>query len=289
MMKNFSDLIRIFLVTLLLTSASLVFAVETIFYPLPESDNDVRFIYPLKVLELALKKSNGNYLLMPSKTVMQQKRALAELETNSPDLQIMWSMTTIEREAKLLPVRIPIDKGLLGWRISLVMKNNADIFRQVKSIADLNPYEAGQEVYWPDYEIFQYNKLKVIGTSYYDSTFKMLANNRFQYFPRSILEISPEVLLHKTEGIVIEKHIAFHYPAASYFFVSKQNKELAENVRIGLERALKDGSFESLFKEYHNIASLNSLLNGRTIIELRNPLLPAETPLARTELWYLPN
>ncbi len=288
-MKNYGQRFRIFVSALLVAGASSVCAAEIVHYPLPESDTDVRFVYPLKLLELVLKKSNGNYLLVPGKTVMQQKRALAELEAESPDLQIMWSMTTIEREAKLLPIRIPIDKGLLGWRISLVMKNNADLFRQVKTIADLDPYEAGQEVYWPDFEIFQYNKLKVVGTSYYDSTFKMLENNRFQYFPRSILEISAEMLLHKSEGVVIEKHIAFHYPAASYFFVNKKNRELAENVRTGLERALKDGSFDSLFKEYHNIASLNSMLSGRTIIELHNPLLPEETPIARKEYWYVPN
>ena len=270
----------------LLSRAFTAFAADTIIYPLPESAADVRYSYPIKLLELAIKKSDKHYDLVPCKVVMQQKRALKEIELNSPDLNIIWSMTSKEREKQLLPIRIPIDKGLLGWRLPLVTRQNADQFKNVKSLQDLTFFEAGQEAYWPDTEILKYNGLKVVEINYYDSTFKMLASNRFHYFPRSVAEIPDEAKLHEPEGIVIDKYIAIHYPAASYFFVNKKNTVMANAIRTGLERAIRDGSFDALFNEYRSPAVLAGLLKGRTVIELKNPLLPDETPLERKELWY---
>ena len=261
-------------------------ATEKVRYPLPESEGDVRYAYPIKLLELAIKKADSNYALEPSRVVMQQKRALREIELNSPDLQIVWSMTSKLREQQLLAIRIPIDKGLLGWRLPLVMRQNVEQFKNVRTVHDLGSFDAGQEAYWPDTDILRFNGLKVVEVSYYESTFKMLANNRFHYFPRSVLEIADEARFHESEGIVIDKYIAIHYPAASYFFVNKKNTALAEAIRVGLEKAIRDGSFDVLFNEYHNFSMLAAQLKGRTVIELQNPLLPDDMPLERKELWY---
>lgn len=274
------------LVAALFSCAIASFAADKIFYPLPESEGDLRYTYPIRLLELVIKKSDRKYELAPSRIVMQQKRALKEIELGSPDLQIIWSMTSKEREKQLLAIRIPIDKGLLGWRLPLVMEQHAEQFRNVKSVQDLANFDAGQEAYWPDTEILRANGLKVVEINYYESTFKMLANDRFHYFPRSILEISNEARIHGPDRIVIDKYIAIHYPAASYFFVNKNNIALAEALRTGLERAIRDGSFDALFNEYHSPSLLAALLRGRTVIELKNPLLPEQTPLDRKELWY---
>ncbi len=38
--------------------------------------------------------------------------------------------------------------------------------------------------------------------------------------------------------LAIDQHVALHYPAAFYFFVSRQRPELAEAIRQGLEKAI---------------------------------------------------
>jgi hypothetical protein len=53
--------------------------------------------------------------------------------------------------------------------------------------------------------------------------------------------------------------------------------------------ALADGSFDLLFQQYFGEIIKRSNLEGRTVLELVNPLLPPETPLQRKALWYRPS
>lgn len=80
-----------------------------------------------------------------------------------------------------------------------------------------------------------------------------------------------------------------HYPTALYFFFSPHNPQLAETVERGLERALADGSFDRLFLQHYGASLRRVDFARRRLIELRNPLLPAATPLRRSELWFHPD
>ena len=269
-------------------TASAAMAAEKIFYPRPESASDPRVEYPLKLLDMALKKSGAQYELLPSQLAMQQGRALQEVEFGSDMVHIVWSMTSKEREQKTLPIRIPIYKGLIGWRLPLVTQNASIQFMGVKEIEDMKPFEAGQGHDWPDTEILRFNGLAVQGSPTYEGLFLMLEANRFHYFPRSVIEIWAEADLHAHNGVVIDSHIALHYPAAFYYFVNKGNTKLAKALTQGLEKSIADGSFDQLFHQYFDPLIKRSDLGNRTVIELKNPLLPALTPLGRKELWFQP-
>jgi hypothetical protein len=71
-----------------------------------------------------------------------------------------------------------------------------------------------------------------------------------------------------------------------YFFFSRKRPELAETVRIGMEKAIADGSFERLFQQHFAASLQRTQLDQRQLIELHNPLLPSATPLQRRELWF---
>ncbi len=267
---------------------SSVQAGEINYYPRPESVNDPRTEYPVMLLNLAMQNSVVQYEFIPSNKVMNQGRALVEVKNNSGEVHIIWSMTSKEREQQLLPIRIPIYKGLIGWRLPLVKTQDADQFKNIKGIDDMRCFEAGQGHDWPDNEILRSNGLKVLGTSNYGGMFKMLEMRRFQYFPRSVAEIWAELDVHAGQELVVDKYIALYYPAAFYYFVNKNNKKLADALTSGLEKAIADGSFEKLFLKYYDHIIKRSSLENRMIIELKNPLLPPKTPLERKELWYKP-
>ncbi|MBB4846165.1 hypothetical protein HNP55_004719 [Paucibacter oligotrophus] len=255
-------------------------------YPRPESERDTRNSYVLDLLRLALSKQSGTlYQLEPASTAMTQLRVLKELELGR-GLDIAWSMTSAAREEALLPIRIPIDKGLLGLRVALVASDRPKVLASAQNLQSLQALVAGQGQDWPDTQILRNSGINVSGVGSYEALFRMLALHRFDYFPRSVLEVWQELDLQPQGQLVVDKHLLIHYPTALYFFVRKDRQALADVVQRGLEQALQDGSFDCLFERHFGQVLQRAELGSRTVIELPNTLLPAATPLERSELWY---
>jgi ABC-type amino acid transport substrate-binding protein len=249
-------------------------------YPKQESANG----YPAQVLRLALQEAGADFKLQPSDTPMPQGRALQQLAAGE-NVNLVWSMTSKERELKLRPIRIPIDKGLLGWRLFLINKTNAATFARVKTLDDLRKLQAGQGHDWPDTDILRQNGLTVQGSASYEGLFKMLRAQRFDYFPRSIIEIWNEQKAYGGTEFEIEKTLLLHYPTALYFFVNKNDRALAKAIEIGLNTAIQNGKFDQLFQQTYGDVLQRAHVHTRTKLQLTNPLLPLATPLERKELW----
>lgn len=260
-------------------------APESVYYGRRVDFTDHRDIYALKLLGAALGRSASSYKLLPSQQAMTQRRALKELEDGSPLVQVVWCMTTKAREQQAFPIRIPIDKGLLGWRLALLTKQNSDAFKSVRSIKDLSGFTAVQGHDWPDIDILRSNGLSVYGGTSYEGLFNMLAIGHADYFPRSVAEIGLESYQYADKNVVVDAHIALHYPNAFYYFVNKNNKKLAGAITQGLEAMIADGSYERMFHQYFDGYIKNAHFERRIIIELNNPLLPVSIPVGRKELW----
>lgn len=257
----------------------------TLRYPRRADGDEFRSVYALAQLQLALDKAGSPLRLEPSQYSMEQERALVNLEHNDR-LDVAWSMTSIEREQRLLPVRIPLDKGLFGWRIALLPKDRAQLLRDVRSLEQLRQFTAGQGHDWPDSEILRSHALPLRVSSSYGSLFRMLQAQRFDYFPRSVIELWGELEHPRAKQLVVDPHVLLHYPTAMYFFFSPKRPDLAETVRAGMEKAIADGSFERLFQQHFAASLQRAQLDQRQLIELHNPLLPSTTPLHRRELWF---
>lgn len=284
---HFSSLASLFLAasTALLTPTTFAAEPLSLIYPKPVSAFDRRSEYPLKLLELAMKKSGQAYTLMPSKLAMNKARVTEEL-VQGEQINVGWMVSSTEREERLLPIRICLFKGLGGWRISLIRKEDAETFSQIKNLDDLRRLIAGQQVDWPDTAILKASGIPVETTTSYDPLFQMLINNRFSWFPRSIPEIWAEAESYADQNLIVEPHILVRYPSVYYFFVNKKNANLATVIETGLEKALKDGSFDKLFMEYHGDVITKANVKKRLIIDLPNPYLPPRTPLKRKDLWF---
>lgn len=241
----------------------------------------------LALLHLACNKTGEVCLLYPG-PAMVQGRAIQELQRPQSQIDVMWTMTSVEREKLLLPVRIPLYKGLIGWRVALLHPDRSELLAKVDSVAALAKFSAGQEHDWPDTAILQRAGVPVVTTPDYEPLFSMLLQRRFDYFPRSVIEVSNEVRTHADLGLVIDRHILLRYPAAFYFFVRPQRPQLAHMLSRGLEKAIRDGSFDALFQQHNGITLKALALDKRRIIDLPNPLLPPTVPLQRKSLWYRP-
>lgn len=260
-----------------------------IIYPKPEKNQDYRQSYYVKLLTLVLDKTAAEYSvaqLKPTEKIMRQARAIKQL-TQKQDIDIFWTVTSLAREKELLPIRIPLLKGMLGYRVLMIRKEDSDKFAAIDSLEELKIFSAGQGHDWPDTKILQANLLKVTTASNYNGLFSMLDAKRFDFFPRGINEAWQELAMQNNSALMIEQHLLLHYPSPIYFFVNKDNQQLAKRIEKGLMLAIEDGSFDQLFYGHSAHKSMFAVaqLETRTIIPLNNPLLPELTPLENKKLW----
>ncbi|MCC2616807.1 transporter substrate-binding domain-containing protein [Aestuariibacter halophilus] len=278
------------LVGLMLIGMSAAHAAKwNIHYPRPLTDNDQRNQYPIALLEVALQQTGVRYSLMPSERIMLQNKALKQLSENR-EVNIVWSMTDQSREDSLLPIRIPIYKGLIGWRIFLIRQQQAHRYVGMEKIEQLMQLRPIQGHDWPDTKILQSNGFDVSTAKEYLDLFTMLDQGKGDFVPRSVVEIWAELDGERMpDGIVLEPELGIRYPSAMYYFVNKRNTTMGRLIRDGLEKAIANGEFDRLFLQYHQDIIDKSRLNERQFYQLENPLLPPETPLSREELWYRPS
>ncbi|MDP9126192.1 MAG: transporter substrate-binding domain-containing protein [Pseudomonadota bacterium] len=259
-------------------------ATEVVRFPKPEFEGDHRYDYAMQLLQLGLSKSGADYRIELAEFPMNQERQVVEIEAGRT-LDVGPVPSSAEREARLLPIRIPINKGVLGWRLGLIRKGDERLFAGVNTLVDLQAVRLAQGQEWPDTQILRANGIPVITAPKYEGLFKMLAGRRFDYFPRSVMEIWDEQALNAAT-LEVEPHLALHYFYDAYFMVNRKNTKLAQDIREGLERAIADGSFDRLFQQYYGERLRKAHLESRTVIELKNPLLTPGTPSDRPELWY---
>lgn len=260
-------------------------AKPVVIYPRPESVDDARTSYPVALLRLSLFKAGDAYRLAPSPVRTQQGRSMRLLEQGKL-IDLVWTVTSHERERTLLPVRIPIDRGLIGWRLLLIRSQDSARMAAVRTKAALAPWRAGQGHDWPDAEVLRANGLDVHTSTSYARLFNMLERGHIEYFPRSVGEIWNELDARASLPLSVAEGIVLHYPEALYFFVNRSNQALAVAIERGLRMAIADGSMDALFERYYGAAIARAALGRRTVLALHNPLLPAATPLNDPTLWW---
>jgi ABC-type amino acid transport substrate-binding protein len=272
-------------------AAALAAEPRTVTYPGFEVAGDVRFLPYVELLQQALKRTEGEYgpaKAVPTTLAMTEARYLKELANGTVD--VIWSSATEEREQQFLPVRIPLDKGLLGYRIALISQDRQAAIDRVKTLADLRKLIIGQGLGWGDVALYRANGIRV-SEARYESLFTMVSNGRFDLFPRGIGEAFAEYdkFSRANPKLAIEKDLAFYYPWPYYFFFNRNNAALAKRVEEGLRMMIKDGSFDALFQQHYGDSIKRANLSGRRLIRIANPLLPKATPLSDHSLWYMPH
>lgn len=215
---------------------------------------------------------------------VEQDRSIKLMQERYYDVH--WYSTDANRERKLLPVRVPLFKGLIGLRLMFIHPENKDIFANVSNVNQLKEFVGGQGRGWLDTTLLKSQGFHIETAAGSDNLLRMLDAKRIDYFPRSILEIWHEKNIIKNLAVEVDRHIALRYPLAIYYFVRKDNQKLHDLIELGLNQAIKDGSFDALFNKHYSEFIIKSQLAKRTIFEIPNLNMTPATPLGQPELWY---
>lgn len=257
-----------------------------------QSASDDRLDYLQLLLTKAMERTidlYGPYRIEQYPISLTRNRSLALLVKGK--ITVYVAPTSRKWEAAAIPVRIPVRKGILGYRLFFIRDKDQTLFSDVSSMKELLKYRIGQGAQWTITQSFKRLGIKVSGGVEYEPLFKMLESGRFDYFPRGLNEIFREFEARKDKipSLKIEETLSIYIPLPQYFFVSPSRPDLAKRIEIGLLSLLEDGTFDQFFLDYHREDIERARWDSRKIFRLDNLNLPEKTPFHRSEFWYQPD
>lgn len=258
-----------------------------------QSEADVSHSYYLQLLELALKATEEEYgsisiELMP--TGYNQGIILSLLNYDGI-LDVVTSAPTPEREIDFRSAKVPLLRGLLGYRMMLIRPEDTETFANITSEDELKKYRACQATHWPDADLLEQAGYKVVRTPEFADLFFLLLDKKCDYFPRGIAEGYAELEKHNKDyadrKLAAFDDIIIHYPIPIFFYTSHKNFELAARLEKGLKLLIRNGQFLKLMESHPVTASLFPLSKWATkrYFYVPNHMLPKAIPIEEKSLW----
>ncbi len=261
--------------------------------PQPRSPHDISHDYYVGLLEKVLRKGAAGRPLPRIKAtlVMEQGRASREL-LKGDLIDLIWVGIQPEKDTQFRAIRIPLERGLMGFRKFTILSNRHADFEQVLGLTQLKRLLACQGSHWPDTAILQAAQLPVMASPVYENLFPQLVAGRCDYFPRGLHEGVAELKQrqHLYPQLIRYQDIMLHYPFAVYFFTAPHHEALAQWLERGLEAMIDDGELLAYMQQHPLTAHVFPLYqqNASRWFELHNPLLPVDTDYRNRRYWFVP-
>lgn len=259
----------------------------------PRSEFDISHQYYVGLLRLALQKAAKGRPVptLTTNSFIEQRDSIQAL-TTANQLEVFWSGTDINKEEALRPIRIPLERGLMGFRKFTLVRSLKNQFDKVSNLADLKHYKACLGRDWPDAKILQSAGLPVVLFDNYEELFKQVNAGACDYFPRGLHEGKAELSLRSAiyPNLVRYQDIMLHYPFAVYYFTSKDNEALAKWIEDGLEQLISSGELKTHMQQHpltRHVFPLHEY-TPKIWIHLPNPFLTATTDFNNRRYWIVP-
>lgn len=259
----------------------------------PLSDSDPRYRYGYDLLALILKATEaefGTARLDLSPIKMVRTRTLLEL-VQGKNIHVMAEAPKPNWDKSLLPVTIPIRKGVQGFRIFLIHHRNQPLLDKVDSLTALMELPTGSGQQWSTRKVMEQAGFNVISGPSYEGLFGMLNANRFMTFGRGINEAYRELETHakRYPDLKVEERLLLYIPLPTYFYVTPKRPELAERIKVGFERLIDSGEFDRFFYSYHCEDIINSKLSGRLVFRINNSNIDSASMVGNSDYWLDPS
>lgn len=209
----------------------------------PQHPDDPSHQYFVALLAELLKDTN--YTLTTRPHPGNQQRAIRLLAENKV-YDVLWSGRTESRDSRLKVVPIPLFKGGLGIRGSVMHKDFLSAFAKMDSVEDLHELVLCQGVNWPDADILEAAGIRVVRLPTLENLFNMVAHRRCHLFPLSIFEGAAELQSAKARypDLIYDESVLITYPLTMNFYVNKVNDTLYTLLEQRLAKMMAEGEFE---------------------------------------------
>lgn len=267
-------------------------AMDKLIIDQPETALDHRNDYPEKLLRAILDKTTrlfGPYSLVRAEHAMERKRLRVELQRGVL-VNVSVKATQPAWEESLTTIRIPVDKGIDGYRIFHINRADQGQFSKITRLEQLKALPLGVDQAWSSYPIYQDQGFNVVAGNNYEGLFAMLEARRFDYFPHGVSEVYLELERRQTRfpEMAIERDLMLYYPFPKYIFVSPKEPRIAQRLETGFRQMLADGSFDRQFLAHYQPFLDRVNFCQRRLFRVPNPFLHPQTPLGEAGYWLDP-
>ncbi|WP_068829716.1 substrate-binding periplasmic protein [Pseudomonas sp. BMS12] len=250
-----------------------------------------KYAYRIELANLILARTAERYgelrIVARDHADPSQDRCMALLADGLVDLAYVPPSDARLRDFAVIP--FDIHSGMLGYRLLLINRADAQRFAAVNSLDDLRRFTGGFGSQWSDFPLFANNSLPVVGVAQADNLLAMLNSRRFDYYHRGLHEAWQEVAAHRDiyPLLMVEPHLALAYSQPVYFTFNRTNTQLKQRFEEGLAQIRSDGSYRQLFLRHFGELVRQSRLSERRVIRLQSET-PAGLPGADSDFWLQP-
>lgn len=234
--------------------------------------------YKVELIHQALEITRpefGNYEVMVFKGESPNDQRRTVLINEGKLINLLWSTPgSVISKGEVLEIPVDIFHGLLGYRVCL-KHSAAPPMIKVNSLQGLMKIKIGQSEEWPDVKIYKANRVKPVLTPGLSSLFDMLGYRRFDCLPLGATEVTHVYEEKKKQYpfLVIDDQLLIYYRFPIYFYISKNQPDVARRIALGFKKLKENGDFDRIFRQYHeeDLKVLN--LRKRHMVCLESPYI----------------
>lgn len=238
---------------------------------------NARIAATFEFIELALEKSEYAFQLKV-KNIEDNEQAFTALANANLQqrLDVIVAGVSTKRESEYLPVYIPLDRGLLGFRLCLIAPGQQANLKRINEPQDFDRLGLSMSLVrgWPDVSVMQQNHIPVLESQNHEQAVEVLKQNKASCFSRSVIEIDAE--LSRLPGLIEEQHLALIYPFADIIYVNPNNPELHRALSSGMQKAIDDRSFFELHDTHYHRVLMRHRFYVRKLLIMENNNLSQE-------------
>lgn len=181
------------------------------------------------------------------------------------------------RQGKLRMIPVPLDRGILSYRLNILLESQKGILANVREPKDLHLFVIGQNEGWMDVAIYRAAGIptKEVRNWSNGQFAEQMEAGFINLFPLGLEETLTFFLPHFRKSypqLTIDEHILVRYPWFRFVWVSPSPDadELYDALVRGFDAIARDGTFMSIWLRYRAEPDVK-LFTSRRIIDIGNP------------------